>query len=395
MQLLIVDSYTFLPKQLVEGYSSLIWTERYVAPGDFELIVADPNVVNLLPNGTLLTINGSFEVAIVETHETKINPNGHPETTIRGRTVDGVLDNRIIWGPHGAALTLPRAYTYRDAALMYIWSSVVNTLPADVAYTVDRPPVLYGYSPIPNVIVTDSTVQEPTTLSQFSVNMGSAGDSVRTWLGDSDLGLRTIRPGKDEHSKKVMVVTTNGTDKGLVTKIDGSNFAELRLDVYSGVDRSTRQSVVPQISFLGAAGHLTDIQILDTDTVFTTDLVITTPVSTYNFVTPYTAPPNGFARRIEYIDGSSLIENVAVGNDQSIVIAAYQRQYFAEHAGEGILSAGISKGTPYKYGVDYFMGDIMTLSYGFFERVVRVTEYTKVEDRNGQHEYPTFTAIPY
>jgi hypothetical protein len=48
----------------------------------------------------------------------------------------------------------------------------------------------------------------------------------------------------------------------------------------------------------------------------------------------------------------------------------------------------------YKYGVDYNMGDVITLKgvHGAYQNA-RVIEYVRSEDGSGQKAYPTITVI--
>lgn len=69
MDLVLFDS-ALRPTTFIEGYISLIWTERYNEYGDFELEVTDTNpAAKLLSRGDMLGLGYSSRVMIVNTVE--------------------------------------------------------------------------------------------------------------------------------------------------------------------------------------------------------------------------------------------------------------------------------------------------------------------------------------
>ena len=58
----------FLKQDVIDGFNSIIWTERYYGDSEVELVVpATTEMIQKLPVGTFLGLDGSDEVMILET----------------------------------------------------------------------------------------------------------------------------------------------------------------------------------------------------------------------------------------------------------------------------------------------------------------------------------------
>ena len=91
-------STSYHPDQLIEGYISLIWTERFQNPGEFQLKSYDiDRMKDLLPVDTLVSHLETKEVMRVETHLIEMEGEGEdatPVITITGRTAYAILEDR-------------------------------------------------------------------------------------------------------------------------------------------------------------------------------------------------------------------------------------------------------------------------------------------------------------
>jgi hypothetical protein len=100
MELVSLNQNTWEHSDLVEGYSSLIWTERYLGAGDFTLKSRKVNQMrDALPRKSKVSLRDSQEVMTVETHS--IDPiEGGDEITITGRTFETILESRTTVIPY-------------------------------------------------------------------------------------------------------------------------------------------------------------------------------------------------------------------------------------------------------------------------------------------------------
>ena len=99
---------------VVEAYRSFIWTDRYDDVGDFELYVpASAPYLDKIRNDFYLacseTVNGNIQrLMIVEKIEYKTDLEDGNSVLITGRSLESILDRRIIWKDDGSITEINR-----------------------------------------------------------------------------------------------------------------------------------------------------------------------------------------------------------------------------------------------------------------------------------------------
>jgi hypothetical protein len=379
---------TFLPDDLIEGYTSLIWTERMGDAGGFELMTPDiDQTAALIPEDSLLTLRDSNEVMIVESHNLIRNAEGGAELKIVGSSYETMLQRRIMVA---VAYKKPWATlkTYRGPELisLLMWNHLVNATgedPTRAAQTMD------AKGAIPNVIVTDSSTITG-ALESWSLEEGEVYSRLRDFLELSDLGIRTIRPTKTT-ANVMSFDTTRTASRGNVSKVVTGDISQLRLDVYNGLDRTKDQTDRPVVIFHYSAGHIDDAQYLISHKDYRNIATVVTSVGNYVIV-PHTIPtqdPNvtGADRRMLWVDGGDKGDQ----DQTTFLAAAMQKGYIelAKHSKVVMFDGAISDMAPYKYNVDYFLGDRVSLIGEFgFEETMLISEYIRTQDINGERGYP-------
>lgn len=376
----------------ITGYSSMIWTERFRDYGEFQMnIPYDSPLASTFYPGSLLGRQGSSQVMLAETQQENINDQGYREIVVTGRSAESIIEDRVLWAPPGAALTLARSYNYLDAALLYIWQAVMNSSTADVGSTVARPAEISSNSTISDAIVTDSTKLTGLKVKKVNVNVGQIGPTVRNFLNSINCGIRCVRPLSTVNNvSSISVTTANGPNKGLITRTALSGTSDkLRFDVYRGTDRSKTPPVSDNLVYLSEeAGHLDNVDVTTTYREFITNTVHGVDATHY-----YGASGGGwrgdFDVRHRYIDASGLVSGMPPADHVDIIDDA-EAVYFQTHSNRGVLTADLTSGTPYIFGTDYYLGDTIMLKYRKNTRRSLVNEYTWVDDREGSREYPGF-----
>lgn len=384
MDLLRLDA-TFTPDEYIEGWRSLIWTERYVDPGEFEL--RSPLISNtrtLLPEGSFVTLRDSAEVMIVETHSIAVTDNGEYELMTKGRSLESFLENRVILTSTDTSEKWPmiRDYTTAGACLVLLWNFVVNTSGTEVIRAnfwatdfIDRN--------LPNVVISDS-VTAPGSLRRWWLQMGDLYPFLIRFLNHSRLGIRNIRPS----GTSALIVTTVNSSTGTVTKATDSDVTELRMDVYNGLDRSKNQSTNTPVIFHYASGHINDPSYLFSIRDYRTVVYVGSDNGYYAALSPDNG--SGFDHREKFVDG---------GTQGSLSLEDFEEAMTQRAENElsrsgltTIFDGEISPFAPYKYKVDYDLGDKVTImgEYGVDE-TVRVTEYIRTQDESGERGYPTLS----
>lgn len=97
MDINVYDS-NFVKKCIVDTYQSLLWTDRYRQPGEFEIYT--PVTEKLLAyaiKGAYLSIPDSDYMMRVEQRDITTDTEEGPIVIIKGRSLESILDKRIVW----------------------------------------------------------------------------------------------------------------------------------------------------------------------------------------------------------------------------------------------------------------------------------------------------------
>lgn len=385
------DSY--LPGPLVEGYTSMIWTERFKENGDFQLVTPKiEETMNLIPEGSLITLRDSKEVMLVETHDiavdTQQGEDGIPELTVTGRTLEAVTEKRAITGTHGEPWNTYKQYTTAQMVSLLLWTYLVETLGQDasrVGGTHD------GDDAVPNFYVTESsTIIE--AIKNWSLQEGVVYTQMRDILNLGKLGVRGIRP-PGTTGKVIAFDTSGGGTRGDVLTAVTANIPGIRLDVYNGLDRTRFQSDREPVIFHYESGHIDSPKYLFSIKDFYNLALVTstlgvTEVWPETGTTPPSTPPTGLDRRVLFVDGGQQGDTPLPEFTDSVIQKGMVE--LAKHNRTILFDGAISPVSPYVYGRDYFLGDEVTLlaEYGF-EAEMTVAEYVRTEDQEGDRGYPT------
>ena len=84
---------------VLDTYESLLWTDRYYKEGEFEIYttVSKEITENLKPD-FYLSIKDSEHIMIIENLEIEASVEDANKIKITGRSLESILDRRIIWG---------------------------------------------------------------------------------------------------------------------------------------------------------------------------------------------------------------------------------------------------------------------------------------------------------
>lgn len=242
---------TYMPDALVEGYNSMIWTERHVDPGDFQLKTSlIDETMDLLPEGALISHLETEEVAAVENRIIGVDDNGLPELTITGRSLTFFPENRHVEASYQKNRKMIREYRPAGAAAVLLWNAFDNNSGYDhtrlgqKAWTIkDR---------IPNVAIVDSVPTSVGNQRRWHLKEGPLYPQLYNVLLKGDLGLRMVRP-----PSKSMKVVSVGNDWLTVTNHSGgvevssqqmeggaitrtaTDTSSLVFELYYGTDRSS------------------------------------------------------------------------------------------------------------------------------------------------------------
>lgn len=361
MELVVLNS-NFQPARLVEGYSSLIWTERFSSNGDFQLTSDDVGGTrNQLPlenpyfgiPPTIVSLRDSDVPMVVETHSIEKSLTDAPKITVTGRAFETVFDRRTTSMTNMAV----------SSAAVDVTTSKLTAV--DAAYFV-MGQVLALY-PIPELrleLTRPSDYTPPADQTDYSVDKGDLYSWANSQITSENYGLRAIRPS-DPSDHQITVEIYTGSD--LTNKV----IFDARFDQFT--------SSTYLLSTLGWQ-NVMQVQAKNGSAIVQDD-----PNKTYT----------GLALRMGYLDATSQTDSIA---QDSAVLPTLMPNLgtveLAKHLETVLFDGEISRLNGYKYGQDFNLGDIVQLAgdYGL-SQYVRVTEFIRSEDNEGEKAYPTFTAL--
>lgn len=383
MDLLTLTKDDFEVKQLVEGAKSLIWTERYQPWGDFELKTEDVDYTrNLLPERSLCTLRDSDEVMMVDSHFIEENDDGVPLLTVKGRTIDSFLENRV-WknAPYGKTVKMQHKYTIKEAAAAWVWNMICNDTGTDVLRNTETIPT--GYA-IPRVIVTVSMPAgtDDGSVKARKIQNGNAYEQLTTFLSSGKLGIRIIRP-HGTSGRKVDI----GSGGAFSTTFQ-DDIENLRYDIYKG--RDLTDSVV----FSWKAGHLDKpTYLFSSETLKTGAYVVGDPRNHY-YTDPDALPGTntGWNRRDTFVDGGTKEDGETADDFEESLEDLGLRAVRKEGSHVNSVDAQISPFINFKYNKDYRLGDRVKVQGKYGSTNKYVIEFIRTEDENGEVGYPTLSS---
>lgn len=355
------------PAKLIENYDSLIWTERFNTVGDFQIKSGNVDqFMNLLPEGTRLTLRESNIVMTVETHQIDRKKNTPQSVTIKGRSYESILDRRV-------SIQSVSALTGSAG-----WDVLVKT-PSDLAYYVIVKICVDGVASAADIFPSshvvfptpDDYLASTGPTKTFTVERGNLLNTVLTLLqaqAAEDVSTTPDTPAVVPHGIRAVRPSAAGT--------------AIAIEIYSGTDRSA------QVYFDATRDLLDDGAYLFSK--------VASANAAYGVASGLAAEmyegasePTGLDRRVILVDASEsgIASEEVLRNEMSISLSeASETAMF-----DGSINQDLS---PYIYGVDYELGDIVKVvgDYGL-SSTARVTEYIRSEDATGTKAYPTLTAI--
>lgn len=340
---------------MVDNYESFIWTDRYCDCGDFELHVsANRETFRVYKPDNYIWMSDSDRLQIIEEVElTTSDTDRGGMLTITGRTLESLLDRRIIWNQ----------VVFTDKPL----EEVIETLLNDNAI---RPSD--QNRKIPGLVYQKTSFPE---LSTVKINETYLGENLFTVIQSlceqHDVGFKMIR---DEQSGSITFSLYLGSVKEHVV------FSEKYENLFSVTYLSSKKNVKTAIRIGGEENDTTKRR----------------------FMTE-TGGGAGLNRKEEYLDASSESQTIRGENsDQDTVLTDEQYRNVLIQKGKEELEkykisilydAEIDPYRQFAYEKDYTIGDKVTVvnPYGI-EDVCRVTEVVRSHDVEGYTIIPTFTS---
>lgn len=385
-----MDLYTlnenFLDKDVVDEYISAIWTERFWAAGDCQLVVpATDSMLNKLKEGTFLALRGTKEVMELETASIEDG-----KATIVGHTLAEFLNERYSWWKNPTSDSVDNRigdYTDDTKKPGEFIADVVDKMvinPVDFTGVWTDSNLDWDFDTIPGLEL--GAVDTSDVAKRLTIPVGPLYDAIQPLAEQEKVGISLYLESADPITGYVLKFTT-----------------------YRGVDHTTGGAgdlvrLSPDLESLNGIKEVRSIA-----TYKNVCYVFYKGIITKHLADPLLPEPEGFARRVLVTDpdqepvGHKVQLDWRWGYGTSIVvdsgdIAAFRAQNakdaLANHNYIHAVDGETSPISEYKFGVDYALGDLIELeSISGTISKARVTEYIRSDDRGGFKEYPTISVV--
>lgn len=328
---------------IVDGYSSVIWTRRYQDAGDFEIYIsASKYIIGLLQVDNVLIRDDDDMVCVIEKVTLDTNAESGDYLTVTGRSIESVLDRRIVWSQTTLNATA-------EAAIRQLLTE--------------------------NAISPENESRKIPSLSLGQAN--SFSETLEKQITGENL-LESIKNICVTYGYGFKITLNNGN---------------LVFDLYKGIDRSTNQNENPFVIFSDNFDNMVSSQYAYDKTNLKNVALVAGEGEGKDRKTQTVGDAAGLYRRETYIDARDVSSN-----DGEIAEADYNAMLIdrGEESLSGLaetvaFSAEVGNTKLYAYKTHFFVGDIVQVENNFgIAAACRISEVVECEDENGYTCLPTF-----
>lgn len=360
MDIHILDqSFTLIA--VIDSYESMIWTDRYDEPGEFEIYtpVTDEMIKFPVVNN-YLRIGDSEHLMIIEDIEVETNIEDGNHIKIKGRSLESILDRRVIIGEVNIEGNL------QNAIRSLITTNIIS--PSD------------SRRRISNFIFRDSTDSKVTSLTYETQFKGkNLLEAIEEMCKEKEIGFKVILN-------------------------DNNQFV---FSLYAGTNRSYSQEALPWVVFKPSFDNIIESDYKEEHSDARTFCYVHSQYTQKDEdsesnesqeieVIREVGTGTGLLRKEVYKDGG-------VSKDDEMSMAEYYAKL--DQAGSEELTAKkvkkefegeVETSRLFVYGRDFFIGDVLQVAneYGK-EAPSRMTEFVWSIDSSGVDHHPVFKALDY
>jgi hypothetical protein len=294
----------------------------------------------------------------VETIENGTDSDGKKLMTVKGPSLEDILDDRVARGTLGDLTTTPK-WTLTGTP-----GEIMRQIFHDICVTGILDPGDKITGVIEDSIFPFNTIAEPTDEYTVEIDLSTVYKTIKD-LGDLfGLGFRLVR-----HP---------------VTSL-------LYWDVYSGSDRTTQQSTLPAVVFSPELDNLQNIKELTTINLFKNVAYVFSPVG-HEIVYPLDVDPSieGFERRVLMVRADDITDSDPL--DASAKMIQRGLEELGKNRKFSAFDGELSQWNQYRYDLDYYLGDLVEMrNSDGVTNYMQVTEQIMVSDEEGDRSYPTLS----
>lgn len=353
---------------IVDVYVSFIWTDRYAAWGDFEIVVFNTKAMReTLAIDKFVWRHGARTIMQIETVETSTDDEGHSILTINGRSMVKILEDRPGMNIPSGTMTADGKWTI--TALPH---TVVNTLfdtiegqaTFDIPLT-DAADMVSGNRPF------------PTNVETFVFGPSDLYTHIKTVCDMYQMGFGYMKSD----------AFTYGTNE------------YFRFGPYMGNNRTLNQSTLEPVVFSLGLDSLKNIKLLNSKAGYK-NIAYVFGQNGYTIVYADGVDPAtvvGFNKRVLVVVDASI--TLAVGAPLTAALTQRGKLELAKYRPVLAVDGEIPQNSKYVFNVNYGLGDLVEVrDQDGIVNTMNVVEHIFVSDKEGERSYPTLaldqTVIP-
>jgi hypothetical protein len=334
----------------IDTYKSFIWTDRYYSYGDFELYTAiSEDIIKYIKQDYYLINRESEHVMIIEKILISSDVEDGNHITVSGRSLESILDRRIIWGQ----------------------KTLSGNLQNGIKTLLDENII----SPLDNNRKIDNFIFEASTdpvITGLTIDAQYTGDNLYN------------------------VIQKICEERNIGFKVTLNDNKQFVFKLYSGVDRSYDQTDVPYVIFSPNFENISNSSYIESRSSFKNVTLVGGEGE--GTARKYTTVGSGVGlnRREVFTDARDISSDVGDGvilTDEEYTAKLQQRgkEKLIENPEVISFEGQVETTLMFKYGEDFFNGDVVQIAneYGH-ETKARILEIVMSEDEEGLSVYPTF-----
>lgn len=348
---IIVMNQNFEMIAMVDTYESLLWTDRYNKPGDFEIYT--PVTDRILPYvsaDNYVQILDSEHTMIIEDTTIESNVETGDHIKIVGRSLESILDRRIVWTQTTINGNL------QDGISTLLSQNVIN-------------PSIAGRA-ISNFVFEAST---DTAITSLTMNAQYTGDNLLTIIQD----------------------LCEANSIGFKITLNAQNQFVFKL--YKGVDRSYRQETLPHVVFKPSFDNIINSNYSEIHSSEKNVTLIAGEGEDQARITRVIGDKTGLLRREVYTDARDIQKEEGMSDaTYNAMLDERGNETLKENKVKKSFDGECETTRMYVYQRDFNMGDCVQVAneYGM-ESPTRIIEYIWSSSSTGTTSYPTFEALDY
>lgn len=358
---LILDQ-NFVQTDVLDTYESSIWTDRYNKYGDVEIYtLANRSIFQKLKQDYYLIREDSEHAMVIEDVQIETNVETGNTVTIRGRSLESILDRRIVW--------------YQIILDGNFQNQLKKLLNDNIIAPKDEK------RKIANFVFREST--DP-RITELEVHSQFTGDNIYDVVHE-------------------LCLAVNIGFKIMLEEIEGQMSFVFQL--YAGEDRSYDQNKLPAVAFSPNFDNIINSNYLSSKKPLKNVALVLGEGEGNKRKRQVSIPEDmseetsGLIRRELYVDARDVSSDTESGTISAAKYNTLLKQRGIEKLAENLVTetfdGQVETTLMYRYQEHFFMGDVCQLEneYGMEEKV-RITEFIFSESKSsGIENYPTFVVV--